>query len=107
MFSLTICLTFVAFVLIDFLVTTFITVYKCIDLNMFDINAIAYGTSVARTLGFGLSFPFLIVAPMFLLFSYTRQYKNKVIDILIPIGGVALTVFILIEGFYEVLIHVA
>ena len=106
-FSLTICLTFVAFVLIDFLVTTFITVYKCIDLNMFDINAIAYGTSVARTLGFGLSFPFLIVAPMFLLFSYTRQYKNKVIDILIPIGGVALTVFILIEGFYEVLIHVA
>ncbi len=104
-FSLTICLTFIAFVLIDFLVTIFITIYKCIDLNMFDIDAITYGMSVAGALGFGLSFPFLIVAPMFLLFSYTRQHKNKVIDILIPIGGAAFTFFILFEGFYEVLIH--
>lgn len=104
-FSSTISITFIIFVGIDFLVTLFITLYRCFDYNMFNTEAVMYGVAVANSLGFGTSVPFLILAPLFLLFSYTRTHKNKVIDLLVPVGGIGLTLFVLFEGFYEVLIH--
>ena len=54
-------------------------------------------------LGFGESVTMLLLAPLMLLFSYTRLPKNRNLDIFIPIGGIALIVLIYIEGGYQCL----
>ncbi len=54
----------------------------------------------AASMGFGKSMVLAPFAPVVLLFSYTRTYKNTFIDLLIPIGGVILIVFVYLEGIY-------
>ena len=52
-------------------------------------------------LGLGESITLLLIAPLMLLFSYTRIPKNPGMDILIPIFGVAVIALIYFEGFYQ------
>ena len=49
-------------------------------------------------LGIGKSAALIPMAPVMLLFSYTRKYKNTLVDLLIPILGVVLIVFIYLEA---------
>jgi hypothetical protein len=53
--------------------------------------------------GLGESFSLLLLAPIMLLFSYTRTHKNKILDTLIPAIGVAAIVLAYLEGLYQVL----
>lgn len=59
--------------------------------------------SIATAVGFGDSIPLMFVAPIVLLFSYTRVPKSKTIGILIPIAGIALIAVILLQGVYQLL----
>lgn len=54
----------------------------------------------AADMGFGKSIVLAPFAPVLLLFSYTRTYKKNFIDLLIPIGGVILIIFVYLEGIY-------
>ena len=54
-------------------------------------------------LGLGESILLLLMAPIMLLFSYTRTHKNKTLDSFIPIAGIALIALIYIEGGYQFL----
>ena len=49
----------------------------------------------------GESVPLLLMAPIMLLFSYTRTHKNKTFDLLIPAIGVVAVVLAFIEGLYQ------
>ena len=55
--------------------------------------------------GIGRGITLLPVAPIILLFSYTRDHKNPKIDTFVPIGGILLTIMVNIEGIYFVLSH--
>ena len=55
-------------------------------------------------MGFGQSTTLLIVAPLVLLFSYTRTHKNPKIDTFIPIVAVGLIIFLYIEGIYQIIV---
>ena len=55
-------------------------------------------------LGLGESVLLLLLAPLMLLFSYTRTHKNKAPDIFIPFAGIALIVLVYIEGGYQFLL---
>ena len=57
--------------------------------------------SNASELGFGNSIMLIPLAPVILLFSYTRKYKNVLVDLLIPLLGVVLIVFIYLEAIYH------
>ena len=61
---------------------------------------IDYYLAQAMELGLGKSVMLAPFAPVVLLFSYTRTYKNTFIDLLIPIGGVVLIIFVYLEGIY-------
>lgn len=55
----------------------------------------------ASAFNLGESFPLLLLAPIMLLFSYTRTHKNKTIDVLIPAIGVSGIVIAYLEGLYQ------
>lgn len=55
----------------------------------------------AIAVGFGESLPLLFVAPVMLLYSYTRVPKNKMISTLIPAVGIVLIMLVILEGVYQ------
>ena len=63
-----------------------------------------YPTAVA--IGFGKSWPLLLVAPIMLLYSYTRKPKFEKFGMFIPVVAIVLIVFVVIQGAYQIL-HVA
>ena len=58
---------------------------------------------VAEAMGFGEAIPMILVAPLMLLFSYTRVPKFKDYALLIPVVGVALMVIVVLQGAYQIL----
>ena len=58
---------------------------------------------VAMDVGFGGSVMLAIIAPIMLLYSYTRIPKNIMISMLLPAIAVALIILVVIEGFYQML----
>ena len=63
------------------------------------------GIRLSNAVGFGGSFYLIFLAPVVLLFCYTRQPKNSLTDILIPVAGMFLILFVYIEGFHQLLGH--
>ena len=63
------------------------------------------GIRLSKAVGFGGSYSLIFLAPVVLLFCYTRQPKNPLTDILIPVAGVFLILFVYIEGFHQLLGH--
>ncbi len=55
----------------------------------------------AAAMDLGESVSLLLLAPIMLLFSYTRTHKNKTLDMLIPVIGVAAIVISYLEGLYQ------
>jgi len=45
-----------------------------------------------------------LFAPLILLFSYTRDYKNDKIDFVIPLAGIGIVVFIIVEGIFRIIL---
>lgn len=56
-------------------------------------------------LGLGGSTALIPLAPLMLLFSYNRTHKNSWIDVMIPIGGVALITLVYMEFSYQVILQ--
>ena len=50
---------------------------------------------------FGEHYMMILLIPVILLFSYTRNHKNMKADTFIPIGGVVLALLVAIEGTYQ------
>ena len=59
-------------------------------------------TQILR-IGVGKSTGLAFVAPIMLLYSYTRKHKNSIIDYVIPIGGIILVIFIYTEFVFQAL----
>ncbi len=68
-----------------------------------DTAALDVASMLERASAFNLgeSFPLLLLAPIMLLFSYTRTHKNKTIDVLIPAIGVSGIAIAYLEGLYQ------
>ena len=56
---------------------------------------------VSIAMGFGESTSLIFIAPIVLLFSYTRIPKHKVISLLIPVIAIVLMLLILLEGTHQ------
>ena len=56
-----------------------------------------------KSIGFGGSVMMILIAPVILLFSYTKSYKKSKVDTLIPAGAVVVLGLIVLEGIFRVL----
>ena len=61
------------------------------------------GMRKAEAVGFGGSINLILLAPLVLLFSYTRKPKYGTLDIAIPVAGMALIVLVYLEGSHQLL----
>lgn len=68
--------------------------------NVEDLVQIENVLQWVYSLGIGQSWPAALTIPFIMLFSYTKTYKNTTIDLFVPIGGAAFTVFIYLEGVF-------
>ena len=75
----------------------------CLLLYTMDASRIARTMTFAVAAGIGESTPLLFVAPLMPLLSYTRRPWLKENDILIPIAGVMLALFVVFQGGYQIL----
>ena len=55
----------------------------------------------AIAVGFGESITLLFVAPLVLLYSYTKEPRNKIISMLIPAVGFVLILLVILEGIHQ------
>ncbi len=60
--------------------------------------------SVPLALGVGDAVPLMMLSPLMLLFSYTRRHKNKSYEMFVPIVGMGIYAFAMIEGAYQLLL---
>ena len=68
------------------------------------INAsIDTGIRLAQAVGFGGSMYLIFLAPLVLLLSYTRKPRNRLVNTLIPVAGVALILIVYVEGVHQLL----
>lgn len=67
--------------------------------------SITEGMRISLAVGFGNSISLIFLAPLVLLFSYTRRPKNAMLDMLIPVIGIALILFMYLEGGHQLLIN--
>lgn len=57
--------------------------------------------SVVQTTGLGKCFPVLFILPIIMLFSYSRSYENKLVDMVIPVVGLGFCVYSVLETFVQ------
>lgn len=65
--------------------------------------SVDWGMQVASAVGFGGSAFLFYLAPLVLLFSYTRKPKYRLVDMLVPVAGIALILIVYIEGIHQLL----
>lgn len=108
-FSLFTSLVVLVIVVLDVILYLLLsTVIIIPDLNPWTTEAeveamIEWSTRLVAHLGIGNCIPMIIMIPFLLLFSYTRKHKNQTIDSLIPLAGIAMIIFVYLEGFYRLL----
>lgn len=61
------------------------------------------GMAIAQAVGFGGSVYLLFLAPLVLLFSYTRKPKYPWMGMLVPVAGIALILVVCLEGVHRLL----
>ena len=100
--SLFLSITIAISAIIDFFLLVLVTTLLVQSVNdaevVVDATYVAKQTEMAYKWGFGKTFPLLFIIPLIMFFDYHKTYKNKLIDIIIPVVGVGLVAFTYLEG---------
>ena len=108
-FSIIIAIVFLVAALLDFIIVLVVSGVTATNFaDVFDGNsdeAVNYGISVATKMGFGNAFVLIFVAPIALLFNYRKTHKNTKLDTFIPVVGIALALFVYLEGMFQIMVH--
>ncbi len=109
-FSVYTCIIIVITVIIDLIAMIFVTaiIYtSTVGAEVAEsgeaISEILNALVAATKLGFGESAALIFVIPFVLLFSYTKTYKDSLVDKLVPVGGIGLVGVVFIEGIFQIL----
>lgn len=107
-FSVYLAVVMVVAGIIDLVITIFLLSFEAGTLNI-EITVeeltknMAEIIRPAEALGIGESITLLFVAPMVLLFSYSRVPKNKRVSMLIPAGAIVLILLVVLEAINQVI----
>ena len=101
-FSVYTCIIIIFTVIIDIIVLIGVTAIFFAAGEQ-DTGAIITSFISATKLGFGKSIVLIFAIPFVMMFSYTKTYKDKLVDKAIPLGGIALIAAVYIEGVFQLL----
>lgn len=105
-FSIFLAVVLVVAAILDFVIMVFLTASAAVEASSAEVFA-GSETEVVRmmagamAMGFGDAVSLLLVAPLVLLFSYTRIPKNKMLSAVIPVAAIVLMLIFLLEGGYQ------
>lgn len=101
--SVYMCLLMAAAALIDILVLSLFIADSAggVDASMFNTEMLNRYAAIGKAMGFGKAVPLILVAPVVLLYSYTRKPRYGILSILIPIGAILLMILMVVEGIHQ------
>lgn len=93
----------IVFAVLDLVLLVFIASVEMVMNNISDASEEATFLSLDRawSWGIGNTAELVLIIPLLLLFSYTKKHKSIIIDIIIPLAGVVLIVFIYFDGAFQ------
>ena len=99
-FSKKLSLYIILFSILDIVIVMFISVMYFIIVGNpgADSEDITKVVQMMTDCGFGKTVGMILIVPVILLFNYTKTHKNAIIDMMIPVGGVAAIAVIYIDG---------
>lgn len=105
-FSIFLAVVLVVAAILDFVIMVFLTASAAVEASSVEVFAGSEAEVVrmmagAMAMGFGDAVSLLLVAPLVLLFSYTRIPKNKMLSAVIPVAAIVLMIIFLFEGAYQ------
>ena len=103
-FSKFLIIAIIVAVLIDIIIYVSLIVYVYNQIYVEGYDQSIFILSASETVynwGFGGCAPMILIIPLVALFDYRKTYTNKIVDILIPIAGIALIVIIYVEGLFQ------
>ena len=105
-FSIFLAVVLVVAAILDFVIMVFLTASAAVEASSAEVFAGSEAEVVrmmagAMAMGFGDAVSLLFVAPLVLLFSYTRVPKNKMLSAVIPVAAIVLMIIFLFEGAYQ------
>ncbi|MBQ7282039.1 MAG: hypothetical protein IJR16_04610, partial [Spirochaetales bacterium] len=72
--------------------------------NGIDMDMAVYSfMSRLYAIGVGGAYSLILIAPLMLLFSYTRKRNNPVVDSLIPVVAIVLILLVYLQSFYQIM----
>ena len=101
--SITIAIVFLIISHVDILVMLIYMVAQIVTFaqqGTLDDDSFLLAFEVSQRIGIGGSAPLFLVAPITLLYSYTKTHTNKKFDSLLPFIGIGLVAFVMIESIY-------
>ncbi len=99
-FSLFLSIALVVISLADIIVYFLTSIMEVNILQLPKETASSYHP-IALVMGFGDSIPLFFLAPLVLLFSYTREPRNKMMSTLIPVASFAMILMLYVEAFHQ------
>lgn len=103
-FSIHVFIIFVLGTVIDMLAFSVLPAILATTFKIFETKEQALHLyQITSDVGFGQGIVLFMISPIVLLFSYTKTYKNRIVDKLIPVGGVVLVLIFSIELIYQMI----
>lgn len=105
-FSLFLAMTIFAAIIIDLIIAIglgAILFSRGTPEGITDTTFLEYCVSKVNSWGFGSCYVMLLIIPIVILFDYKKTHKDKLMDIIIPVAGVAAVAVVYLEGGFEVI----
>lgn len=102
-FSKYLCKRILIYAVLDILLSIIAEIMLILSMSVDTADEAAFSrvNDIVVNMGFGNTAALLLIIPVLLLFSYTKTHKNIIIDIAIPVIGVAVIVFLYIDGLFQ------
>ncbi len=106
-FSIYTSIIFLVAALIDFILLVVLSGLVLVVKDYPEITGEVVLAAIAEvaSLGVGSGTELILIIPIIMLFSYNRGYKPSSIDTIIPIVGIALIVFVYLEGVFQIIFN--
>ena len=105
-FSLFLVAVIIVAVILDIALFVFVFALKAQDIpadSLIKEKLVLSALDGTSKLGFGKCVPMILLIPVVIFFDYTKTYKNKIVDLIIPAAGLALVALVYVEGLYDIL----
>ena len=84
---------------------TYLVISSSMSKLIADEAALSQQLFAIDKIGVGNALSLIFITPLIMLFSYSKEHKNTLVDKIIPAVGIALLIFVYVEGTFEITVN--